>query len=62
LRKRWDEQEQQINALNDRVRELERRNEALERAVAEEETKLTPRQRAIVEARLAEHDPNQPLH
>jgi hypothetical protein len=41
---------------------LERRNEALERAVAEEETKLTPRQRAIVEARLAEHDPNQPLH
>jgi hypothetical protein len=48
-------------ALHDRVRELERRNEELERAVAAEEAKLTPRQRAIVDARLAERDPAAPL-
>src|SRR5215831_15781963 len=36
---------------------LERRNEALERAVAAEEAKLSPRQRAIVDGKLAERDP-----
>jgi hypothetical protein len=41
--------------------ELKRRNEALERAVAAEEAKLSPRQRAIVDARLAERDPATPL-
>jgi cell division septum initiation protein DivIVA len=45
-----DDQEQ---ALRDRVKELERRNEELEREVAEAEAKLTPRQRAIADARLA---------
>jgi hypothetical protein len=54
-----DDQEQ---ALRDRVKELERRNEELEREVAEAEAKLTPRQRAIAGARLAEHNPIKPLH
>jgi hypothetical protein len=54
-----DDREQ---ALRDRVIELERRNEALERAEAAEEAKLTPRQRAIVDARLAERDPAAPLN
>jgi hypothetical protein len=49
-----DDREQ---ALRDRVRELERRNQALEHEVAAEEAKLTPRQRAIVDAHLAERDP-----
>jgi hypothetical protein len=53
-----DDQEQ---ALRDGVLELERRNEELERAVAAEEAKLTQHQRAIVDARLAERDPAQPL-
>jgi hypothetical protein len=48
-----DDQEQ---AVRDRLRELERRNEALERAWAEAEAKLTPRQRAILDGRLAERD------
>jgi hypothetical protein len=48
-------------ALRDRVRELERRNEELERAVAEAEAKAPPRQRAIVDGRLAERD-DRPLN
>jgi hypothetical protein len=52
-----DDREQELRALRDRVKELERRNEMLERAVAAEEAKLTPRQRAIVDTRLAERDP-----
>ena len=57
-----DDRDQELQALRERVRELERRSEALERAVAAEETKMTPRQRAIVDARLAERDPVKPLH
>ena len=56
------DRDQQGQALEERVRELERRNEALGRAVAAEEAKLTPHQRAIVDARLAERDPAQPLN
>jgi hypothetical protein len=56
-----DEQKQELLALRDQVMELKRRNEALERAVAAEEAKLTPPQRAIVDARLAERDPTTPL-
>ena len=37
-------------------------NEELEREVAEAEAKLTPPQRAIADARLAEHNPIKPLH
>ena len=52
-----DYREQELQGLRDRVMEFKRRNEALERAVA----KLSPRQRAIVDARLAERDPATPM-
>jgi hypothetical protein len=51
-----DDQDQQIRALRERVAELERQIAAREREIAIEEAKATPRQRAIVDGRLAERD------
>ena len=43
------------------MRELERRGDALERECARLEAKLTPRQRALVEAQWVEQDPDTTL-
>jgi hypothetical protein len=51
-----DDEDQRLQALRERVWELERRGEALERECARLEAKLTPRQRAFLEARWAECD------
>ena len=57
-----DDRDQELQALRERAKELERRGDALERReIAIEEAKLTPRQRAIVDAGLAERDPAAPL-
>jgi hypothetical protein len=56
-----DDRDQKLQALRERAKELERQIAAREREIAIEEAKLTPRQRAIVDARLAERDPAQPL-
>ena len=61
LRQGAAERKRQIQALLDRKRELERKNEALERELAAFLAKLTPHQRAVAEAELAsdfaERDP-----
>jgi hypothetical protein len=56
-----DHKDRQLQALRERVKELERRGDALERECARLEAKLSRRQLAIVAARLAEHDLDRPL-
>jgi hypothetical protein len=58
---RSDEQRQQIRALLEQRDELTRQRAALERELAAELAKLTPRQREIIEARWAKRGPAQPL-
>ena len=60
LHQRRAEQEQKIAALLDAIRELERRNEILEREWAARRAKLSPHQRAIADADLADRDDEDP--
>jgi hypothetical protein len=53
---------QKLQALRERVKELERQIAARKREIEAELAKLTPRQRAFLEARWAERDPTQPLN
>jgi hypothetical protein len=57
-----DIKDQELQALRERAKELERQIAAHEREIAIEEAKLSPRQRALVDARLAERKPIKPLH
>jgi hypothetical protein len=56
-----DDKDRQLQALGERVQELERQGETLKRKIEARLAKLTPQQRARVEAGWAEHDPDQPL-
>ena len=57
-----DEKDQELQALRERVCELQRRNDALEAEFQAEWAKLTPQQRAFLEAQWAERDSNVPLN
>jgi len=57
-----DDQDQKLQALRERAKELKRQITAREREIEAELAKLTPQQRAVLEARWAERDPAQPLH
>jgi hypothetical protein len=56
-----DDQDQRLQALRERARELELRGTVLERELEAELAKLTPRQRAFMEARWAERNSNTPV-
>ena len=57
LRQQAAEQEHHIAAQREMLRELQRRNDYLEREWAAYLAKLTPREREIAERELAEDDP-----